>query len=217
MSTDIDLAVIPAQTGAKLTKIRKRSASAADGKPVPHWGVAEVRALVDAARQRGRGRKGERDALLIQVLFDAALRCSEALGLHPMDLVRTEGGYRLRVDGKTGFREVAVSPSLIAALLAYASDNRLARDAKFFPMNRHRVWQIVDAALELAGLVKPHGVGTVHVLRHSGAIERLRVTGNPQSVRDQLGHASSSMTLRYLRTLTQEEALRVQEGVDFEW
>ena len=58
---------------------------------------------------------------------------------------------------------------------------------------------------------------TVHILRHSGAIERMRVSGNPRSVQDQLGHASTAMTLRYFRTLSQQEALRIQEGVDFGW
>ncbi len=51
----------------------------------------------------------------------------------------------------------------------------------------------------------------------SGAIERMRLSGNPRSVQDQLGHASPAMTLRYFRTLATEEALRVQEGVDFGW
>ena len=93
----------------------------------------------------------------------------------------------------------------------------LARDARFFPVNRHRTWQIVDAAANQAGLVKPSSVGTVHILRHSGAIERMRLSGNPRSVQDQLGHASPAMTLRYRRTLSQQEALRVREGVDFQW
>ena len=75
----------------------------------------------------------------------------------------------------------------------------------------------MDAAADLAGLVKPPGVGTVHVLRHSGAIERMRLSGNPRSVQDQLGHASPAMTMRYWRTLSQQEALRIQEGVDFAW
>ncbi len=84
-------------------------------------------------------------------------------------------------------------------------------------MNRHRVWQIVDAAVERAGLVKPPGVGTVHILRHSGALERMKASGNPKSVQDQLGHASASMTMRYFRTLSQEESLALQEQVDLGW
>jgi len=194
-----------------------RRPSSTDGKPVPHWGIPEVRALVDDARQEGRGNKGNRNALLISTLFDAALRISEALGLRPQDVVRNENGYRLHVDGKTGRRQVAVSPSLVSQLLSYAYEQRLGPEERFFPINRHRAWQIVDRAAEAAGLVKPSGVGTVHILRHSGAIERMRVSGNPRSVQDQLGHASAAMTLRYFRTLAAEESLQIQERVDFGW
>ena len=211
------LAVIRPALSGKLTKAAKHAASTGNARPVPHWGIKEVMALVEAARQRGRGGKGDRDALLIQTIFDGALRVSEALGVRPMDVSRTDGGYRLRVDGKTGPREVAVSPSLVALLQSYAYEIHLLRDGRFFPINRHRVWQIVDLAAELAGLAKPPGVGTVHILRHSGAIERMRESGNPRSVQDQLGHATPAMTLRYFRTLAAEEALRIQEEVDFGW
>ena len=217
LDTHSSLAVRPAAPAGKLTKAVRRIASDQASRPVQNWGMAEVLALVDAARQRGRGRKGERDGLLLRVTFDSALRVSEVLGLRPVDIIRTEGGYRLQVDGKTGPRQVAVSPSLVARLQSYAYVTGLHRDARFFPINRHRVWQIVDAAADLAGLVKPPGVGTVHVLRHSGAIERMRLSGNPRSVQDQLGHASPAMTMRYWRTLNREEALKIQEGVDFTW
>jgi integrase len=196
LESNNSLAVRPAAAAVKLTKAAQRVASNQACAPVPHWGMAEVVALVDAARRRGRGQKGERDALLIQTIFDGALRVSEALGLHPADVIRTEGGYRLQVDGKTGPRQVAISPSLVARLQSYAYETGLHRDARFFPINRHRVWQIVDAAADLAGLVKPLGVGMVQ---------------------DQLGHASPAMTMRYWRTLNREEALKIQEMVDFIW
>ena len=217
MNQDKSIAVRVTAPPAKLNNSLRRVVSDQSGRPVPHWGVAEVVALVEAARARGRGKKGERDALLIQTIFDAALRVSEGLGLRPMDIIRTDGGYRLQVQGKTGYRQVATSPSLVARLQSFAYENGLAKDAQFFPVNRHRVWQIVDAAAARAGLVKPPGVGTVHILRHSGAIERMRASGNPRSVQDQLGHASPTMTMRYWRTLSQQEALRIQEAVDFHW
>jgi len=215
MDSDTALVVLPAQDNSKLTK--RRNGAAEDARPVPHWGLEQVIGLVVSARTNGRGTKGDRDALLIQTLFDGALRISECLGLRPKDVVQGETGYRLQVDGKTGPRQVAVSPSLVARLKSFAYDQGLALDAQFFPINRHRAWQIIDKAAESSGLLKPPGVGTVHILRHSGAIERMRVTGNPRSVQDQLGHASAAMTLRYFRTLSQQEALRIQEGVDFQW
>jgi len=35
---------------------------------------------------------------------------------------------------------------------------------------------------------------------------RLRETGNPQALQEQLGHTTAKMTLRYLKTLTADEA-----------
>ena len=54
-----------------------------------------------------------------------------------------------------------------------------------------------------------------HLLRHSDAIIRLRKTGNPKALQYHLGHNTPAMTLRYLSTLTQEDALRVQQEVEF--
>lgn len=47
------------------------------------------------------------------------------------------------------------------------------------------------------------------------AIIRLRKTGNPKALQYHLGHNTPAMTLRYLSTLTQEDALRVQQEVEF--
>ena len=208
------LAVRRASNPVKLTEVARRSTS---DKPVAHWGIAEVKALVEAARAQGRGWKGNRDAVLIQVLFDGALRVSEALGLRPTDVIRTDGGYRLQVHGKAGYRPVPISPSMAALLQAHAYEHGLAKDALFFPINRHRVHQLVARAAVMAGLSKPAGVGQVHVLRHSGALERLRLSRNPASIQHFLGHSTPSMTMRYLKTLTVEEALELQESVDLGW
>jgi len=86
-----------------------------------------------------------------------------------------------------------------------------------FSRDPSRVFQIVKALAAQAGLVKPDGVGTVHILRHSGALERLKQTGNPKAVQDQLRHRSALMTLRYMKTLSHEESMRIQQRVDYDW
>lgn len=88
---------------------------------------------------------------------------------------------------------------------------------KLFPINRTRVFQIINEAFEVAGITKPDGVGTVHIMRHSGALERLQKTKNPQAVQEQLRHTSLRMTLRYMKTLAHDEALAIQSQVDFDW
>jgi integrase len=161
---------------------------------------------------------GERDQLLVKLIYDGCLRVSEALSIRPDDFVQTPDGWQVRVLGKGKKRSaVAVSASLVAQLQAYAYRNKIPPDNLIFPISRKRVWQIVSAAMSKAGVVKPDGVGTVHVLRHSGALERLKRTGNPKAVQDQLRHSSVAMTLRYMKTLTHEESLKIQQKVDMEW
>lgn len=76
-------------------------------------------------------------------------------------------------------------------------------------------------AFTKAGIPRPRrdrdGVGAVHILRHSGAVERLKRTGNPKAVQDQLRHKSALMTLRYLKTISADESLKIQQAVDFQW
>ena len=79
------------------------------------------------------------------------------------------------------------------------------------------MFRIVDRAFEVAGIPKPPNVGTVHVLRHSGALARLQEHGNPKAIQDQLGHESAKMTMRYYKTLTAKESLRINQGVDWKW
>ena len=182
---------------------------------VPHLDLGAVHRLMEAA---STSRRGERDALLIALLFDGCLRVSEALGLRPVDLVRGDGGWSARIVGK-GHKvgQVALSSSLVAQLHAYAYQLELARDAAFFPVTRVRVHQIVSDAFDASGIAKPDHVGAVHVLRHSGAIARLEQTGNPKALQDQLRHTDARMTMRYLKTTSAKRSLEIQQAVDFQW
>ena len=183
---------------------------------IPHLDIPAVRRLIDAARTAPQ--TGERNALLIAVLFDGCLRVSEALQLRPLDLVQSEIGWAARVVGKgrkSGM--VALSNSLVGQLHAYAYRLALSMDDRFFPVSRGRVHQIVTEAADSAGISIPDHVGAVHVLRHSGAIARLEQNGNPKALQDHLRHSSARMTLRYLKTVSAKRSLEIQQGVDFGW
>ena len=191
-------------------------ARAAEGGYVPHLGMAEVVAIAESAASFGRHR--ERDRLLVQTLFDGCLRVSEALRLRPRDIKQDPGGWRVEILGKGRKLGVAaISPSLSAQLQAYAYRHNLRLEDKLFPITRTRAFQIIERAMARAGVQKPDHVGAVHVLRHSGAIERLRLTGNPRAVQEQLRHQTARMTLRYFKTLQAEESLAIQQAVDFNW
>ncbi|MCL5959688.1 MAG: site-specific integrase, partial [Chloroflexi bacterium] len=98
------------------------------------------------------------------------------------------------------------------SLQAYAYRKELKLDDPVFPINRKRAHQIVTEAGKKAGLNKRV---YPHLLRHSDAIERLKQTGNPKALQIHLGHSSPFMTMRYLSTLTAEDAVRIQQQVDF--
>ena len=197
-----------------LPALRQAQDGAAES--VPHLDAQAVRFLIEEARNAPQ--TGERNALLIATLYDGALRVSEALRLRPLDLVRSESGWAAQITGKGSKRGmVALSPSLIAQLHQYAYGWVLQRDARFWPITRGRVHQIVTEAAGRAGIVIPEGVGAVHVLRHSGAIARLEATGNPKAVQDHLRHQSARMTLRYMKTLSARRSLEIQQGVDLGW
>ena len=174
--------------------------------PVSYLTEEEIKMLVEACKR-------ERDKLLIMVLFQTGLRISEALALTPAAIRSFEGRPALEVVGKGRKpRLVALPVNLRMRLESYAYRARIEPRMRFFRINRHRAWQILNEAREAAGLQKRV---FPHLLRHSDAIIRLRKTGNPKALQYHLGHNTPAMTLRYLSTLTQEDALRVQQEVEF--
>lgn len=112
---------------------------------------------------------------------------------------------------------MVLSASIVARLHQFCYRWEIKPEDPVFAITKYRAHQILKRAFERAGIQKPPHVGAVHVLRHSGALERLKETGNPQALQEQLGHTTAKMTLRYLKTLTAEESLRINQGVDFRW
>jgi len=174
--------------------------------PVSYLTEEEIAQLVAACKK-------ERDRLLITLLFQTGVRISEALALTPASIRNFEGKPAMEILGKgKKLRMVALPAQLKDKLESYAYRAGIEPREKFFDIKRARGWQVLNEAREAAGLEKRV---FPHLLRHSDAIIRLRKTGNPKALQYHLGHSSPAMTLRYLSTLTQEDALRVQQGVEF--
>jgi integrase len=218
------IVVLPSQTGGignkstEVSAIRRGEDGAADY--VPHVSPVDIRLIVTVASQQKR--HGERNSLLIKILFDGALRCSEAIGVRPCDLARDGSGWSVSIMGKGSKPgKVAISASLAAELQSYCYRLKLPETAWMFPISRSQCFRVVCDAFDRAGVRRPtrdkDRVGAVHILRHSGAIERLRQTGNPKALQDQLRHKSAQMTLRYLKTVSADESLKIQQQVDFHW
>ncbi len=203
---------------SQVSAIQRAEAGAADY--VPHVSAGQVKLMATVAGQNKR--HGERNALLIKLLFDGCLRVSEALGVRPIDLQRTLDGWTARVIGKGNKPGVvAISASVAAELQSYCYRARIGEGERIFPVSRSQAFRIVTQAFDKAGIPRPSKkrdhVGGVHILRHSGAIERLRLTGNPRATQSQLRHKSALMTLRYLKTLSADESLKIEQAVDFQW
>lgn len=164
---------------------------------VPYLTPDEVNSLASAVAQ---DRHGERDELLIRLLFQTGLRVSEALQITLAHLQAFEGRPVIGIIGKGRKpRLVACPKHLTESLQAYAFRHKLEVSDRVFPINRKRAHQIITGAGKKAGLTKRV---YPHLLRHSDAIERLKQTGNPKALQIHLGHASPFMTMRYLSTLT---------------
>ena len=174
--------------------------------PVSYLTEEDINQLVQACKR-------ERDQLLIMVLYQTGLRISEALTLVPASIRKFDGRPAMEIIGKgKKLRLVALPASLKEKLESYAYRAKIEPKERFFKINRSRAWQILNEVSKTAGLQKRV---FPHLLRHSDAIIRLRKTGNPKALQYHLGHNTPAMTLRYLSTLTQEDALRVQQEVEF--
>jgi len=174
--------------------------------PVRYLTEEDIRKLTE-------GCKRERDQLLIMLLYQTGLRISEALALTPVSIQNFEGRPAMEIIGKgRKLRLVALPMNLKEKLESYAYRAGIEPKGRFFKINRSRAWQILNEVSKAAGVGKKV---FPHLLRHSDAIIRLRKTGNPKALQYHLGHNTPAMTLRYLSTLTQEDALRVQQEVEF--
>ena len=164
--------------------------------------VAEVDALLEAAPDL-------RARALLELLYAAGLRVSEALGLDREDL-STDGGF-VRVIGK-GDKERLVPVGDIALdwLARWEAEGRPAllalahvappRGGPLFlgdrggRLARQQAFSIVKAAARSAGL--PAAVSP-HTLRHSFATHLLEGGADLRIVQELLGHASISTTQLY--------------------
>jgi integrase/recombinase XerD len=173
----------------------------------------QVTDLLDASG--GPGLEGLRDRALLELLYAAGLRVSEALRLDREDL-SLRGGF-VRVIGK-GDRErlVPVGDLALAALEAYLeardrlatpvpdgdgaqADTARGREPIFLSsrgrrLDRMAAWRIIRSTALRAGLA---GRVTPHTLRHSFATHLLEGGADLRVVQELLGHASITTTQRY--------------------
>ncbi len=180
-------------------------------RPVSFITESEVYHMADVAKAM---RDGERNELLILTMFQAALRVTEAIKLRVMDKATVDNKHILMVCGKGNKpRLVAIPEKLSYHLGDYAQRQGLRAEDRLFSISRVRAWQIIKECADKAGIDRRV---YCHLLRHSGAIARLKRTGNPKSLQIHLGHSDMKMTMRYLATMQVAESLQTESEVQFD-
>jgi integrase/recombinase XerD len=172
-------------------------------KPLPKTlSPGEAERLIQAAA--GTQPRALRDQALVELLYGAGLRVSEAIGL---DKAGVDLDDRLvRVIGKGGKeRVVPIGRHAAQALLGYLARGRPYLDSRHRPelflnarggaLTRAGAFLILRKLAEKAGL-DPHRVHP-HLLRHSFATHLLEGGADLRSVQEMLGHADLSTTELY--------------------
>jgi integrase/recombinase XerD len=172
-------------------------------KPLPKTlSPGEAERLIDAAK--GTQPRDLRDQALVELLYGAGLRVSEAVGL---ERAGVDFDDRLvRVTGKGGKeRVVPIGRHAAEALRRYLSRGRphldrrhrpeLFLNAKGGPLTRAGAFLILRKLAAKAGL-DPTRVHP-HLLRHSFATHLLEGGADLRSVQEMLGHADLSTTELY--------------------
>jgi integrase/recombinase XerD len=165
--------------------------------------AAEAERLVEAAR--GTKPRALRDAALVELLYGAGLRISEAVGLEKgaVDL----DARLVRCLGKgSKERVVPVGRQAAEALRRYLSRGRpyldrrhrpeLFLNARGGPLTRAGAFLVLRRLAAKAGL-EPERIHP-HLLRHSFATHLLEGGADLRSVQEMLGHADLATTELYL-------------------
>jgi integrase/recombinase XerD len=164
--------------------------------------AAEAERLIDAAA--GTTPRALRDRALVELLYGAGLRVSEATGLHRRSIDLDERIVRALGKGSKE-RLVPLGRPAVDALRRYVAMGRphldrrnrpeLFLNARGGPLTRAGIFLILRRLADKAGL-EPKRVHP-HLLRHSFATHLLEGGADLRSVQEMLGHADLSTTELY--------------------
>jgi integrase len=208
MSTEL----IPIEKNAEIVNKRAYRQHSDNSRPVSFLTESEVSAMATAAKTM-RKRDAERNELLILTTFQCALRISETLQITKEHRRVIDGKHRLFIIGKGNKpRVIAIPEALSHRLGDYIGRSGLGDTDRLFPISRQRAWRIIKQCAIKAGIDRRV---YCHLLRHGGAIARLKRSGNPKSLQIHLGHSDIKMTMRYLSTLQLMESLEIEDKAQF--
>lgn len=159
--------------------------------------AGEVRVVIDRART-------PRDRLLMEVLWQTGVRVSELLALTPASVDFHASVLRAPTlkRRKAMTRIIPLKAGLLGELARHIAARKVGEGERIFAITRGRVFQIVRAACEAAGIERSRS--HPHVLRHAFAVQCV-LGGVPVPVLNQwLGHAGLEATLIYSKVLARD-------------
>jgi len=167
----------------------------------------------DQVRTLERAAQTERDKVIIRLLADSGLRPGELVSLHGADIRRSGRRHYVRVRGKSGERDVPVTPDMYARLrgLSRGDDEPLfvglRRDRRTGEREALTVNGVRQAIADLAldsGLRK--AVVTPYTFRHSACRWMLMSGLSTVEVAAILGHGSERMIAEHYANIGREDA-----------
>lgn len=143
-----------------------------------------------------------RDTALITLLIDNGVRSGEAVSLKRQNIFDDH----IKVDGKTGEREVPISQETRDLLLALVEANRPDSDYVFQgkrgPITVSGVYQIIHPYMLAAGINGPK-LGP-HRIRHAFGKHYIKNGGDTRSLQKIMGHANITTTEIYVDLSTDD-------------
>jgi integrase/recombinase XerD len=154
-----------------------------------------------------------RDRVLLQLLYSAGLRVSEACGLRWRNLGARGDSGQITVLGKGGrTRAVALPPEVWSALnklrKSAGSESPVFLSKSGKPLDRGRVRVILRRAAEIAGVSDKTPQLSPHWLRHAHASHALDHGAPIHLVQATLGHRSVATTSAYLHARPGDSSAR---------
>lgn len=151
----------------------------------------------------------DRLATLLVVQANLGLRLSDIVSLTLSDIVKDAGRYRIDiVEQKTQKeRNFTVTPDLYTYLLEYATNNKISKQARLFPVSERAVQKQLKIVCDFLGY---ENVST-HSFRKFYATDIYKNNGyDIVLVQHLLQHSSASITQRYIGI----QSAKVEEAIN---
>ncbi|GAI07710.1 unnamed protein product, partial [marine sediment metagenome] len=137
-----------------------------------------------------------RDRALLSLFIDSGLRASEAACLRKQNIFEDY----IKVDGKSGERQIPISEETRCLLLALVNTNGTGdyvfTNKRGLPLTRHGIYWIVRGYMRKAGINRPK-LGS-HRIRHAFGKHWIKNGGDTRSLQKIMGHSNISTTELYV-------------------